>query len=558
MAVAAAVIVSNARRSTSTPRLDLQLVYASDPLLDDADAEALGAVVRRAVKHGYNGVVFNGKFGRLDSAGEAYFNRLRAVKATCDSLGLEIIPSMFHAGYAIDILKHNKNLAAAVPVRNVPFAVKDSKAMHVADPTIHFVNGGFEDAYGERAVGYNLQDSPGQRSTLDRSVWRTGGASLCLDGLAEAPHGMARIMQNIRVTPFRCYQLSFWAKTQNLEPSHLFRVEVRGPSGRRLMTFTPRMHATEEWRQVTVGFNSLDRNEALVYIGVWGGLRGRVWIDDIKIKEVGIVNVLRRPGTPVTVTSEDGRTVFEEGRDFGPIVDENLNYHVDHPDVGIDILPGGRIRDGDRLRVTYYQGLALMNNQIAMCMSEPEAYVLWEREIELVREHLAPKHYFLGFDEVRQGGWCKTCEQRKLTAGEILGDCITRLTEMIRSRDPDADVFVWSDMLDPNHNAGQSNFLFKGDFSGSWRHIPDDLIIACWWFEKRKKSLQHFDGLGYSTLAAGYYDAPTPEAAIENARGWLEALRDTRGGVGIMYTTWREQYDDLEVFSDVIDRYREK
>ncbi|MCZ6767165.1 MAG: hypothetical protein O7D32_09575, partial [bacterium] len=367
-----------------------------------------------------------------------------------------------------------------------------------------------------------------------------------------------RIMQKIRVNPFRCYQLSFWAKTQNLEPSHLFRVEVWGRSERRLMTFTPRMQATEDWRRVTVGFNSLDRNEVLVYIGVWGGLRGRVWIDDIKIQEVGIVNVLLRPGTPVTVTSADGRTMFEEGRDFEPIVDENLNYHVDHPEVSIDILPGGRIRDGDRLRVTYYQGLALMNSQIAMCMSEPEAYVLWEREIEIVREHLAPKRYFLGFDEVRQGGWCKRCEQRGLTAGEILGDCITRLTEMIRSRDPGADVFVWSDMLDPNHNAGESDFLFKGDFSGSWKHIPDDLIIACWWFKERKKSLQHFDDLGHPTLAAGYYDAPTPEAAIENARGWLEALGKTRGGCGIMYTTWRDQYDDLEVFSDVISGYKEK
>ncbi|MCZ6766909.1 MAG: hypothetical protein O7D32_08245, partial [bacterium] len=122
-------------------------MYARGPLLSDADTDALVASVRRAAKHGYNGVVFNGKFGRLDSAGEAYFNRLRTVKAMCDSLGMEIIPSMLHAGYAIDILKHNKNLAAAVPVRNVPFMVEDGKAIHVADPTIHFVNGGFENAH---------------------------------------------------------------------------------------------------------------------------------------------------------------------------------------------------------------------------------------------------------------------------------------------------------------------------------------------------------------------------------------------------------------------------
>jgi len=558
VAAAVATLVPNARKSASKPRLDLQLVYARTPLLNDTQAEELSEALGRAAASGYGGVVLNAKFGQLDRAGEAYFDRLRAIRTTCDSLGMEIIPSLLHAGYAIDILKQNRNLAAALPVRNVPFAVEGGRATHVADPAIHFVNGGFEHADGARAVGYNVQDSPDRRAMRDTKVRRTGEASLRLDGLAEAPHGMSRIMQAVRVNPFRCYRLTFWAKTRSLEPSHLFRVEVLGHNERRLMTFTPRMQPTEEWREVTVGFNSLEENEALIYIGVWGGRKGRVWIDDIRIEEVGMINVLRRPGTPVTVTSADGGITYEEGRDYRKVVDENLTWHLDHPDIAIDLMPESRIREGDRLRVTYFQGLALMNSQIAMCMSEPEAYALWQREIALVRKHLSPKRYFLGFDEVRQGGWCDACQARGMSAGEILGDCITRLTGMIRAEDSGADVFIWSDMLDPNHNANRSKFLFKGDFTGSWKRIPADLIIACWWFDKRTKSLRHFDGLGHPTLAAGYYDAPTPEAVADNVRGWLEALDRTRSGRGIMYTTWREQYDDLGIFSDAISDYMEK
>ena len=37
-----------------------------------------------------------------------------------------------------------------------------------------------------------------------------------------------------------------------------------------------------------------------------------------------VVNVLRRDGCPLTVTSEDGRTVFAEGKDFEPVRDPKL------------------------------------------------------------------------------------------------------------------------------------------------------------------------------------------------------------------------------------------
>ena len=72
-------------------------------------------------------------------------------------------------------------------------------------------------------------------------------------------------MQKIRVQPFRCYRLSFWARTEDLEPSHLFQVDVRGQGvSQLLMTFTPRLKRTEEWREVSVGFNSMEEEEALV------------------------------------------------------------------------------------------------------------------------------------------------------------------------------------------------------------------------------------------------------------------------------------------------------
>ena len=121
---------------------------------------------------------------------------------------------------------------------------------------------------------------------------------------------------------------------------------------------------------------------------------------------------------------------------------------------------------------------------------------------------------------------------------------------MIRRLNPAAEVFVWSDMLDPNHNAHGDYYMVEGDFSGSWQYVPKDMRIVCWYHEKRKESLSHFSGLGFKTLAGAYYDGDT----LENPKDWMEALERTPGAMGIMYTTWQNKYDLLGPFGDLVSR----
>jgi len=42
---------------------------------------------------------------------------------------------------------------------------------------------------------------------------------------------------------------------------------------------------------------------------------------------------------------------------------------------------------------------------------------------------------------------------RRLSMAEILGQCVTRLHDIFKRIDPDIEVIIWSDMLDPVHNA---------------------------------------------------------------------------------------------------------
>ena len=122
--------------------------------------------------------------------------------------------------------------------------------------------------------------------------------------------------------------------------------------------------------------------------------------------------------------------------------------------------------------------------------------------------------------------------------------------KIIREVNPKAEVYCWSDMLDPNHNAHGDYYLVEGDYTGSWNHVPKDLVIACWHYDKREVSLKHFAERGFRTLAGAYYDT----GDLENCKGWLESLRRTPNARGIMYTSWRSKYALLGEFGDLVSR----
>ena len=525
-------------------------VYVSRGLHQDKDVEDIRGIVQTAAEHGLNGMVLATGLDHLDLQPPHFLKRLEAVKRLCAEQKVEIIPILFSAGYGGSVLAHDKNLAAGVPVRDALFVAKGGEARLVSDPPIAVANGGFEEFSGHRVRGYAFHDKPGEVSFVDTEVFKEGKTSLRFESFGKDPHGHARVMQEIAVKPHRSYRVSVWVKTEGLQPQSAFRVQIITTTNRYIAPWEPRVPATTDWQKVTLGFNSLEYGKVRVYLGVWGGRGGRFWVDDLRVEEVGLVNVLRRPGTPIAVRSEASGTVYEEGKNFAPIADPKLNFRFDHDGPPIKLLPGSRIQEGERLRVSYYHGMGVNHGQVSVCMSEPKLYEIWREQTRLIQKHLAPSKWLLSMDEVRAGGSCEACKARKMTMGQILGDCITRQCQMIREANPQAEVLCWSDMLDPNHNAHGNYYLVEGDFTGSWEHVPKDLIIVCWYYEKRNQSLPFFSGLGFKTLAGAYYDADT----LENPKGWLEALDKTPNALGIMYTTWQDKYALLGPFGDLVSK----
>jgi hypothetical protein len=521
-------------------------VYVSTGLQNDEELERVQGIAQTAASHGLNGMLLSSGFEELDLKPPEYLARLTSLKKTCDSLKVEIIPLGFSVGYGSGVMAHNRNLAAGVPVHGALFVAEEHEAHFVPDSPAKLLNGGFEERQGNLPTGFSVH---GANVSIDTAVFHSGKASVRFSDFNRA-RGGSYLAQEIRTTPYRCYRLRCRVKTEGVSPETRFHFWAIAPDGRNLAYVELPLKETSDWTGVDWAFNSWYADHVDFRVGIADGQARRVWVDDVELEEVGLTNVLRRPGTPVLVRNDKTGEAYEEGRDFAAIADPHLNFRWDHDGPAIQLPAGSRIRPGDRLRVDYFHSLMIYRNQVPADMSEPEVYEIWKRQIPLIEKYLAPKKYFLSMDEVRIGGFCKACKDRHLSMAEILADCVKRQAEMIRAVNPGAEVFVWSDMFDPNHNARKQYYLIDGSFDGTWNYLPRNLVIACWYYEKRNQSLPFFSKLGYHTLAGAYYDADN----LDNPRGWLESLDRTPGAIGIMYTTWQNKYKLLPAFGDLVSK----
>jgi len=532
--------------------LPYRWVYLSTNLLPDENLPQAEALMRRAAKDGYTGIVLaDYKFNILDRMDDRYFQHVAAIKALAKELKLELIPCVFPIGYSDGLLQHDPNLIEAMPVKDSVFAVQGGKADLVPDPDAAIKNGGFEEAQGEKATGWDLQDSPGIGSFIDRQITHSGSASLRLEniGQADPQYGHGRIAQKVILKPFRYYRLSFWMKTCGFDTPGDVNVAILPPDPTERSLAYPGLgvKSDQDWTLHQALFNSQNNREAMLYIGVWGGKHGALWIDDVKLEEIGLVNVVRREGCPLVVRGEDG-TVYTEGRDFQPVRDEKLGqgdpYDLYHTPPSIVLTSNSRIKEDQRLLVSFYHPVFVYDMQATCCLTDPKVYALLRDQMQRVEKLFHPSAVFMSHDEIRVANWCALCQAQHKTPGQLLADNVRRCIEIVKKTSPQARIYVWSDMFDPYHNAHDNYYLVNGTWAGSWEGLTPDVGIVDWYFDARKKDLPWLAARGHKQILAGYYDGDPDYIAT-----WLNDGKDVRGIAGVMYTTWQNKYDDLEKFA---------
>ena len=283
--------------------------------------------------------------------------------------------------------------------------------------------------------------------------------------------GNARVVQNVKVRPHACYRLSCWVKTRGLSPSGSFHLlALGGKSPGRSLTFQEGgVESTQDWRKLDVVFNTLDQTDVNLYAGFWGDGSGTLWIDDLKLEELSLVNVLRRKGCPLLVTSADGTTVYAEGRDFEKIVDTKLGqvpfageYEYEHEGPRLKLTPRSRIKQGETLLLSWYHPILTHGSQIMCCLSEPKVETILRDQARRVNALFHPRTFFMSHDEIRFANWCHACQDRKQTPGKMLAENSRRCVAILKQLNPRARIVVWSDMFDPTHNAVDEYYLVNG------------------------------------------------------------------------------------------------
>ena len=349
----------------------------------------------------------------------------------------------------------------------------------------------------------------------------------------------------INLTPFRQYHLSLWIKTDGFNAANNTRVQLLTEDGRSLNYADLRVRDTQDWTQHHVVFNSLNYEQARLYIGTWSGRDGTMWVDGVTLDEVGLLHVLRRDGCPLVVASEDDEP-YEEGRDFERVEDPDLARTGYHDPPLIVLTPDSRIRDGERVNVSYYHALHVYSSQRSASLLEPEVYTLLQDQAQRVNDLFHPTAFMMNHDEIRTGGWDALDVASGRTPGEVLAENVRRCEQFLRDVNPDARLYVWNDMFDPHHNARDNYYLVNGTWEGSWEGLSPETIIVNWYYGKRLDNMPWFAERRHKQLMAGYYDGdPT------RIKTWIDDARRLNIPLdGVMYTTWERKYDDLEAFAE--------
>ena len=510
-------------------------VYCPTNLLVDKNVDELETLWRRAAAAGYTKVLLaDSKFSKLGDMDPRYFKNVERVKKIAGELKIEIVPALFSVGYSNDLLWHDVNLIEAQPVKGLPMTVRGGVAV-VDDPVAPgFPAGGFSE--------------PKKWSWKDENMIAENGTLRVTDGGGKN----ARIALKLKLEPWRQYHVSVRVKTADFHGQPEIKVLAEKAEGASLNWNYLGVKPTQDWTVHHAVFNSQQFTDVSLYFGVWGAGKGTLQWSEPKIEEVAFVNLARRPGAPLAVTTADGKALVE-GRDFEALSDPLLGAKPWHGEYDTFHEPPQlkvKLPEGTKLLASYYHGATVYDHQAMICVSEPKTYALLREQAERMHKAWGAKAYMMSHDECRVMNWCAACAARQLTPGQLLADNVKRCAAILREVNPGGRIYTWNDMFDPSHNAVKGPYyLVNGPLTGAWEGLDRGVAIMQWNFDKRAESLKWFADRGEPQVIAGYYDSDPAKIAE-----WLAAAKAVPGSVtGVMYTTWEHKYGDLEKFSQLID-----
>eukprot|EP01113_Clastostelium_recurvatum_P008802 TRINITY_DN1418_c0_g1_i6.p1 TRINITY_DN1418_c0_g1~~TRINITY_DN1418_c0_g1_i6.p1 ORF type:complete len:590 (+),score=119.99 TRINITY_DN1418_c0_g1_i6:75-1844(+) len=511
-------------------------------------------VIDEARAAGYTGMVLADN--ALSDLNRPDFNTatLKEIVSYAESKGVKVTPTTANYGYSNSIVVFNRTWAEAQQSVGARFKVSGSSLL-LQNSLPPLVNGNFENG---KTGWFSLND---EGVTLDTDASHCHGGSACAV-IEPNPTGKPqRLYQKITVVPYRTYHLRFWVKYTGLNSD--IKISGYGTGGIwRLMNQVSRPSATQDWMMVDSTFISFESDTISLYIGL-GEHAGTVWVDDISAEEIALMNVMRRDGTPLRIYNPVNNVTYNEGSDVYTISDPlsfpHGQYDIYHTPPVPKLPASTKLTQGEIVAIDYYAVIPSYKDATPACMTEPGVFdYLRTNMIQFTKYFNKSSGIMFTYDEIRHMHSCQRCQSKFPTAGELLAWNTQQVSNIAEGVSPGIQLYVWSDMFDPVENAHDHYYDVPGTIAGSWLGLPDDMIIMNWHLgDGESAALKFFAGMDstasppqtrtFQQIIAGYYDSHN---GAQSATEEIEAAHGVPGLLGVMYTTWGNDFSQLRSYAD--------
>lgn len=522
--------------------------------------------IKMAEKSGYNGMLLTDvRYDAIEKQNKKFFDDHALVIAEAKKRGISVIPGGFmsYSGVYSD-----RMLGEASPVRDTPFKVAGGIARCASDHSTGLKNGNFDSFTGNLPTSWkpNLL-IPGKSCLQDKVTKHSGVSSLRVFNIPQN----AGIAQNVAVKPFRAYRITAWFKTSQVKGYQGIQFEVHGEKGyrhrllnRRWRPFgTPKVWShfgpTMPWKKLTADFNSMDNrsvNIRFVFAGIGYGTSAQpnanIWMDDMVVEEVGLYETVIRKNHPVIVKSADQKIVYKEGSDYTTdprckkFTDDDF-YYEGH----LKIPTGSRIKNGDKLRVSWYKfsDTYLLWSETNFCL--PETWKAMEDNVERIDKLMGNKDFmFLNYDEWRSAFMDDRCQlfPAAKTGGDYLAAQLDKSLAVCRKANCYRTIYLFNGMYDPYHCAGNPYYMLPVGASNSWRQMDTNIVILNWSpnLAQSYGFFMEMDRLGKEVsnrqiiCCQGAAEVPGKVQVIKS----LEA-KGGKGVVGMHWVTWYHRWQHM-------------
>jgi len=206
----------------------------------------------------------------------------------------------------------------------------------------------------------------------------------------------------------------------------------------------------------------------------------------------------------------------------------------------------GRIENNDIVLISYdyvERKCDFADWSIPYCPSSQITYKIMDETIYNVVEYLKPTYISIGHDEIRGMNRDSRCLRRNRTNAELFAEDINRLYDITKKYNPDVNIIMWADMLNPWHNGGDENYQLQfGGIPGRTDIVSDMIsneIILILWHPSRDnliKAPEYFKSKGFSYWA-------------DNIK-WLNVDIKPHGVIITTWKGWQKDYPKIKKAAD--------